>query len=240
VSLPSDGVAIRRHLLRALPLEAADIAFVTGWRARGLRQRVSVRQRHPITRPDSPVLVIPGVYEGSHFLDPLAVLLRPSGRPIHTLPELGRNRAPILETVRVARSYLERNGLSDVTIVSHSKGGIVGKLLMVDPDTGPRIRDLFAIAAPFAGSRYARFTPTRELRDFSTRETIFSELAERAEVNDRIVSVFGAIDPQIPDPGVLPGARNVQLATSGHFRVLADRAMQRLLREHVSRPLSGS
>jgi triacylglycerol lipase len=230
-----DGSPIWQHLVRAVPLALADVAFTTGWHARELRIRMRGREVHPILRPDSPVLLIPGVYEGPRFLDPLASVIRTTARPVHTLPELARNTGTILETATIARDHIRDFDLRDISIVSHSMGGLVGKLLMVWPETADRIRDMIAIAAPFAGSRYAPFTPRKELRQFAPREAIFAELAASEEVNGRIVSAFGRIDPQIPDVGVLPGARNVRLRTSGHFRVLADRGLHRLLIEVLSR-----
>ena len=47
-------------------------------------------------------------------------------------------------------------------------------------------------------------------------------LASEEEVNARIVSVFGAFDPHIPAGSELAGAKNVQLDTGGHFRILND------------------
>ena len=47
-------------------------------------------------------------------------------------------------------------------------------------------------------------------------------LAASADVNTRIVSIFGPFDPHIPEGSELAGARNIVLARGGHFRVLED------------------
>ena len=54
------------------------------------------------------------------------------------------------------------------------------------------------------------------------------------------MSVFGPFDPHIPGGSHLPGAAaNVELATPGHFRVLADPALPWTVRDAVAR-LSGT
>jgi hypothetical protein len=59
------------------------------------------------------------------------------------------------------------------------------------------------------------------LRAFSPRSAVTRQLAREERVNERITSVYGLFDPHIPEGSVLPGARNIQLDTAGHFRILA-------------------
>lgn len=229
MSVSSAGIGPAECTLgRDLAYGTLDLAFLLGWRATGRRLHSS-RVRHRIRYPDAPVLMLPGVLESPRFLDPLAAVLRASGRLVHTLPALKRNGLSIVETALLVRGHLEREQLTGVTIVAHSKGGLVGKQLMVWQETAPRIRSMIAIATPFGGSRYARMAPTRMLRDFSPADATVRELAAGHEVNSRILSVAGAVDPQIPEGSVLPGARNVTLAVGGHFRPLGDRTLHLLI-----------
>jgi pimeloyl-ACP methyl ester carboxylesterase len=217
-----------RHPIATVCYVLLDSLFLIGWHARGLRLRNS-RVRNRVRYPADPILMLPGVYESPHFLDPLAAVLRRSGRPVYTVPELVRNRAPILDTARSVRTFLERADLTGVTIVAHSKGGLVGKQLMVWPETSHRVRSMIAIATPFAGSRYAKRAPTRVLRDFDPADRVLLELAANSDANARIVSVFGRFDPQIPDGSRLDGARNVISPVGGHFRLLARPGVHRLI-----------
>ena len=209
---------------RDLRYAVIDAVFLVGWHDAGRRTRSS-RTRHRIRHPDQPVLMLPGVLESPRFLDPLAAVLRSSGRPVHTVPALRCNGARVAATALLVLDYLERERLTDVTIVAHSKGGLVGKQLMVWPESAHRIRSMLAIATPFAGSRYARRAPTKMLRDFSPADATLLELSANQEANARILSVAAAVDPQIPDGSVLPGARNITLPIGGHFRPLGDRRM---------------
>jgi pimeloyl-ACP methyl ester carboxylesterase len=46
------------------------------------------------------------------------------------------------------------------------------------------------------------------------------ELAAAQAANSRVVSLYGAFDPHIPEGSELPGATNVELPVAGHFRIL--------------------
>ncbi len=44
-------------------------------------------------------------------------------------------------------------------------------------------------------------------------------------MNSRITSIYSAWDPHIPGGSQLAGARNIELRSTGHFRVVADPAL---------------
>jgi triacylglycerol lipase len=179
----------------------------------------------------APVLLLPGVYETWEFLRPLADALHDRGHPIHTLPELGYNRRLIAESAEVGNRYLLSRDLSGVILLAHSKGGIIGKRMMVTDDAPARISRLIAICSPFAGSSLARFAPNPALRAFHPHNALLRELAEQAETNARILSIYSRLDPLIPGGSRLEGARNVELPMVGHFRPLSSvRVLDEVLR----------
>lgn len=226
-------------IVRDLALSARDTVFLAGWHLKADAAHAR-RSRFAIRFPDHPVLMLPGVYESPRFLDPLAEIARSTLRPVHTVPELGRNRSSIEQTCLLLADYLEQNGLWEVTIVAHSKGGLAGKRLMLTARSGARIRSMIAIATPFGGTRYATRAPTRALRDFAPHDPMIRALAGQTAVNSRILAVRPRHDAQIPDAGPLPGARNVTLAVSGHFRVLGDRQLHALLRRELVDEVAGT
>ncbi|HEY5229802.1 MAG TPA: alpha/beta fold hydrolase [Galbitalea sp.] len=168
-----------------------------------------------------PVLLLPGVYETWHFLEAAGSHLHRLGHPVHVVPGFGRNLGPISDMAELAREYLAATNLRDVAIVAHSKGGLIGKTLMLTGSN--RIASMVAINTPFAGSDYAHLVPIRTLREFvPTHQTIVG-LNSNAEVNARITSIYSSWDPIIPNGSVLAGAVNLELPVTGHFRIL-DRA----------------
>ena len=208
-----------RSALRTLGWWARDYAYALVWQ---LRAFVSRTDPHEFLSGDrSPIVVLPGVYETWRFLEPLIRRLHDDGHPVHVIDPLGRNDRSVPVAARLVADYLEANGLGDVVLLAHSKGGLVGKFVMSLGGGGARILGMLAVAAPFAGSRYARLMLLPSLRIFTPDDPTILALSREATVNPRIVSVYGRFDPHIPGGSRLEGAKNVELDTGGHFRILA-------------------
>lgn len=167
------------------------------------------------------IVVLPGVYETWKFLQPLVTAMHERGHPVHIVDTLHRNERPVSDMAQRVAEFLEEHELTDVIIVAHSKGGLAGKLVMTG-SASTRVRSMLAIATPFGGSRYARLMVSRTLREFSPEDPSIVSLAQQLTVNERIVSIYAAFDPHIPEGSELAGAKNVRLDTGGHFRILAN------------------
>lgn len=181
------------------------------------------------------IVLLPGVYESWHFMAPLAKALHAAGYRVLPVPSLGRNRKPVPVTVRMVDQLLlelgelaQQQGRRErVLLVAHSKGGLVGKRLLIDNLTAmaprPEILGLVAIATPFAGSRLAHPLLGRTLSEFAANHETITALQANHEVNARIISILPSFDPLIPGDRSLAGAQETVLNSSGHFKVLADR-----------------
>lgn len=196
-----------------------------------LRIRVAGLRGGPIpadyaTGAERPVLLLPGIYETWHFLRPAADVLHADGHPVHVVDGIGRNGRPVPWVADQVRRLLVARALREVVIVAHSKGGIVGKHLLVDelaqPDAERRIAHLIAIASPFAGSSMARLAPVGGLRAFLPGDALLGRLAAERAADARITSIAPRVDPHIPEGSRLEGAENIEIDTIGHFRVLTD------------------
>lgn len=201
----------------------ADYAYVG--RSRLRYWRYGSRPPAPIEAvADAPpaVLLIPGVFETWHYLKPLRDRLTAIGHPVHSVPELGFNRHPIPEMAALLTAYLEHRGLSGVTIVAHSKGGLIGKsMLVTDTMSGAgRLDRMISINTPYGGAPLARFG-MGPFREFHPTRPVIVELAAAVDVNARITSLSSNFDQYVPTGNaVLDGAENVVLPHEGHFRVL--------------------
>lgn len=201
----------------------ADYLYAGWYQVRGVaRPGDPDRYLHPANPVPPDVVLVPGVMEPWPFLQPLAARLFEGGHAVHVVPGLGYHVQDLAEAVRIVAELLVERDLRDVVVVAHSKGGLVGKRLLSDPETADRVCGLVAVATPFAGSRMARLLPLRSIRIFRPDHPDIVGLARVVDVDDRIVSVFSRWDPHVPEGSVLAGARNVELDTLGHFRVLAD------------------
>jgi len=172
------------------------------------------------------IVLIPGVYEDWRFMKSIADHLHAHGYKIHVLEGLGRNRGAVETMAALATDYVRKNIQNDYLLVSHSKGGLVGKYMLIDPNASNRLKGLIALNAPFSGSIYAYLLPPLpSLRIFKPHSKILNQLAENTSRNSQIVSIYGTFDPHIPGGSFLNGAKNVQLKTKGHFKILDDKVV---------------
>ncbi|MCU1513700.1 MAG: alpha/beta hydrolase [Microbacteriaceae bacterium] len=172
------------------------------------------------TGDGAPVLLLPGVYETWQFLRPVADHLHALGHPIHILAQLGYNRLTVVDSAALAQHYIDQNDLHSVVLMAHSKGGLIGKHMMVTDDTGGRVARLIAVNSPFGGSSLARYAPVRTLRAFLPTDATVMTLAANLAANARITSIYSRVDPIIPNGSRLEGAVNIELPMVGHFRPL--------------------
>lgn len=185
-----------------------------------------------------PVVLLPGIYEPWRYLWPLGRSLHAAGHPVHVVEELGLNARDLPGSVAAVRAVLLREDADGAVLVGHSKGGLIGKAVLLDEVGGRRACGLVALNAPFAGSRLALRggalgrTP---LGLFVPSASAIVALASRADVNARITSLRAAWDQMVPGATELPGARNVRLDVGGHFRPVADAGVHRLIHDEVHR-----
>lgn len=176
--------------------------------------------------PDAPppVLLLPGVFETWHYMKPIRDRLVGLGIPVHSVPALGFNRHPIPVMAERAAAYLDEHDLHGVRIVAHSKGGLIGKSLLVadDPAAGGdgRLERMLSINTPYGGSPLARFG-VGPFREFQPTRPVIQELASSPQVNARITALRSSYDQYVPAASAeLGGAQNVPMPHIGHFRVL--------------------
>lgn len=204
------------HYLEFLP---ADYAYAVRTHSRSLFGNASVPARYR-EGGLAPVLLLPGVYESWRTLRWFADRLNEQGHPVVIVPGMAHNVRPIAETAELAQRVLDANDLRGVVVLAHSKGGLVGKSMMLDTDASARIERMVAVNSPFSGSRMARFAPGKTLRAFRTDDAGLVRLSGLVDVNARITSVFARFDGHVPDGSRLEGARNVSVPIDGHFRIL--------------------
>ncbi|MBT2517012.1 alpha/beta fold hydrolase [Streptomyces sp. ISL-90] len=223
--------AERMNRLSALGWWARDYAYAAGRQlafAGARRPPVHWRTGDP-AKPE--VVLLPGVYEHWSFLRPLGDALNAAGHRVLVVHGLGPNRLGVAETATRLERALARVSVPPAgrVIVGHSKGGLIGKYLLVGgDDSGDRagalgIRGVVGVCTPFGGARRARLFLDPSIRALLPSDETIVMLGTAASVNARIVSVFGTYDPHVPDGSVLDGATNVRVPVAGHFRVLAAR-----------------
>lgn len=197
---------------------AHDYVYAAIWQVRAFFDRTPPSAL--LSGDGVPIVALPGIYETWKFLQPLSEAVHRRGHPVHVLDALGRSRRSITDMADRVAAHLVAHDLTDVVLLAHSRGGLVGKQVMTGP-ASDRVRGMVAVATPFAGSWYARLMLSRSLRSLSPRDATIVALGAHATANARIVSIYGLFDPHIPSGSELLGAKNILLDTGGHFRILA-------------------
>ena len=204
---------------------AADYVYITSTQLKGLvARRKSAESSSNADKSYFPVVVLPGIYETWYVMKPVVDVLEAHGYAVHTIESLKYNHFSIEESAQKVRQYIEHQQISEYVIVAHSKGGLIGKYVMMG-DEEHRCRGMVSVTTPFGGSHYAYLSPFKTLRLFTPRSAVLAELALNRQVNARIVSIFGEFDPVITTSSFLEGARNIQLPIHGHFRILAEKTV---------------
>jgi pimeloyl-ACP methyl ester carboxylesterase len=194
----------------------------------------ALRYRNPdSTRPS--IILIPGIYERWQFMKPIAALLRRHGYDVHVIEGLGYNRKDIESMAQVVQAYIDSVDNTDFTIVAHSKGGLIGKYLLTTANPAKKIHGMIALNTPFSGSRYAYlFLLFKSLRLFIPNSSILRLLSQNQTVNQSIISIYSKFDPHIPGGSKLEGAKNIQLDTHGHFRIVNEPKVHELLLKELA------
>lgn len=213
------GQSWRRQALAHGPEWARDYLYAAQRQLRGPRERVV-----PATFADGdrkPVVVLPGVLEPWTLMLPVAERLHAEGHPIHVVDALAVNTVSVAAAATLVEAVLAERDLREVVVVAHSKGGLIGKRLLID-DVDGRIAQLIAIATPWHGSSLARLVPGQVIGSLRPEDPAITTLAANTEVNVRITSIYPTLDQQVPEGSWLDGATNIEVPAVGHFRVLSD------------------
>lgn len=182
----------------------------------------------------TPLVLLPGIWERWPYLVPLARALHAHGHPVHLIPALRGNGGPLPDAARIVADHLRERRLTGAILVAHSKGGLIGKLVMLDPDVADRVSGMVALSTPFGGSSLSWPILARSpLGLFAPRGRAITDLAAQVEVNARIIALQPSHDQVIPGGGRLTGARNVTLEAAGHFRPLRNAQVHRVIHELV-------
>lgn len=219
---PAHGNRVVRGIV-LLGAFAVDYA-IAGWvqvRAVVTRNAPDRYRRGDPTKPT--IVLVPGVYETWLFMKPVADLLNERGYPVAVVRGLGYNRRPIADTSTRLAAALSRRPAPPAgrIVVAHSKGGLVGKHLMLTAGERLDVRGMVAACTPFAGSRWARWLLDPSLRAFLPTDSTIVSLSKQADINARIVSIYPTVDQHVPDGSQLAGATNVEIDVPGHFRLIS-------------------
>lgn len=202
--------------------------------------RLQGRSRLPQHPPESylehnegkfPVVLIPGITERWPVMKKIGDTISSSGHNVFVVSELGDNLFSIDESVKIVENLIKKNSLNNVVLVTHSKGGLIGKQILLDG----RAERMIAISTAFSGANIAKVIPTKGFQELAPGSDVIKRLSVQVEVNNQIVSVVPRYDNYIINAGKLEGAENIVVDTAvGHYKSLEDDDLIRALNEKLS------
>ena len=175
-----------------------------------------------VVKGKNPVILIPGNSNKWGFLKKLGDSISNLGHPVYISHRLGLNLFDIPTSAKIVRKTIDENKLEKVVLIGHSKGGIVGKYILMHENNDDRINRLIAIAAPFSGTNIVSHLPYESLRELSPKSKIIQELDSNEKVNSKIVSLMPEFDNHVwsEKGSYLKGALNIKVPIKGHHKIV--------------------
>jgi pimeloyl-ACP methyl ester carboxylesterase len=209
-----------------------------------------------------PIFLIPGILEKWGIMKNLGDKISLAGYPVYIVPHLKYNLYSIPKAARIFKSFvtylisklkrekftisshssevhklIEKHNLKNVILVTHSKGGLIGKYLLIHHNEDHRIKGLVAIAAPFSGSGLAKLILHDSYQELSEDSKIINDLSEHKEVNHQIISIYPKYDNYVwsNQGSFLEGAENIEVNVYGHNKILFSKETEKKVLESIEK-----
>lgn len=182
-----------------------------------------------------PIIIIPGVFEKWYFMKEIADPLSLLGHPVYVLENLGYNTSEIHKTANLVSELINDKNLENIIIIAHSKGGLIGKDILVSFNQYQKVKKVIAIATPFKGSEITKYISHKIIKELSPESEIIKNLSKEIEVNQKIVSIFCNFDNHVwPETSsFLDGAKNIQIKENGHHKILSNKEVLEIVLSEV-------
>jgi pimeloyl-ACP methyl ester carboxylesterase len=182
----------------------------------------------------SPVILIPGLLERWGFLKKLGDKISMEGYPVYIVPNLGYNLKDIPACAKIVRELIEKTNIQNAVIVAHSKGGLIGKYLLIHLNDDQRVKRVISIATPYSGSSLIKFLPHKSFRELRTDSKIILDLESHKEVNKKIISIAPVFDNHIWEGSRLEGAKNIAVDEKGHHKIIYNKELEKIILSSLS------
>lgn len=178
-----------------------------------------------VVKEKNPVVLIPGNSNKWGFYKRLSDAISHFGYPVYVVDKLWLNLFDIPTSAKIVREIIDKNNLKNVVLLGHSKGGVVGKYILIHENKDRKISRLIAIASPFSGSSIVDHLPYKSFRELSPKSKIIQETNSNKEMNSKIISIMPEFDNHVwSDKGsYLEGALNIKIPIKGHHKIVFDK-----------------
>lgn len=182
-----------------------------------------------------PVIIIPGIFEKWSFMKKIADNVSHLGHPVYIVPNLGYNLYTIPNSSLMVANVIEKENLSNVVLVAHSKGGLIGKHLLIHHNKENKILGMVSIATPYSGSSMAKLVPLDPVQELLKDAEVIQDLRAHTTVNHKIVSIRPQYDNHIwaEEGSHLDGAKNILVDVHGHHKILYNKQVVSIIKDSI-------
>ena len=167
------------------------------------------------------VILIQGFNERLFTFKKIGNFVNALGYKVYHIKKLDRNFITLAEGVKIIKQFILENNLEEVVLLSHSKGGLIGKYLIDDTEVNTYIKCSISIATPYHGSILGRLR-WLSLYELMPNALHYKTMHLTTENNYKIFNLYPRIDNHvIPNRNlILKGANNIQIDVIGHSRIM--------------------
>lgn len=183
----------------------------------------------------TPVVLVPGVMQKWNLFRHIAARLAKSGHPVYHVENWPAHYVGIREGAQLARQAIDKNNLTEVILLGHGKGGLMGRYVLTHFNADQRVKKLIAVSTPFADTTPTEKMPLHTHREFMSQPVIQKTLKQHQTINAKIVSIYGQRDNLVGlrHSCALEGANNIQLYTLGHKKTIFQQQTENVILKEI-------
>jgi esterase/lipase len=178
------------------------------------------------------VILIHGFRENWIFLEKIGNFLSNKGYKVHVSKRLKINTASIVTNADILEEFISENNLKNITLISHSKGGLIAKYFLDHSKYSKKVDKAISIATPYGGTYFSFLIGNIELSPIS--KTIKNINKNRSSCK-KIVNIYPSFDNHvIPNRNlILEDAKNIKVDVVGHTKILTHEDTIKLVEKHL-------
>lgn len=184
-----------------------------------------------------PVVIIPGIFSKWGIMKKIADSISKLGHPVYIVPKLGYNLYTVPDSSKIVADVIDQEKLTNVILLAHSKGGLIGKHALIHHNKQNKIIGLVAIATPYSGSSMAELIPLDPIQELLKDSHVIKDLDTNTEVNNKIVSICPEYDNHVwSEKGShLDGAKNILVTVKGHHKIVYDPDVIEIVKQSIEK-----
>ncbi len=177
------------------------------------------------------IVLVPGFLGKWAYYKPLLDKLSDAGYPIYLVKKLENNNKDIKISAEIVRDVIDSNNLKNVVILSHSKGGYIGKYILKNLNNDKSVLKMISISTPYSGINIAKLFPFKRFNEFSPNSGMIKIISSYSDINSDVVSINPHLNSLVWNKkgSYLEGAKNIKTKNSGHFKIANEREVAEII-----------